>query len=178
MRPIRWIAAVALLLPISVGIAIFPKTLHQAVASNNAIAVRILLFLDQDVNHPDPSGKTPIFFADSRSMAALLIAAGAQPNVQAFSGATPLHQAAREGNLEVVEFLIEAGVEIDARFWHGWTPLHFAAWGDHEAIARSLLAAGAPINVRDGYGLTPLGVARNQNHLQLAQLLQEQGGIE
>ena len=44
---------------------------------------------------------------------------------------TPLHAAAKNGNLEGVTVLLREGVRIDARNDLGKTPLHFAAETGH-----------------------------------------------
>ena len=41
-------------------------------------------------------------------------------------GPTPLHQAVREGNLEVAGFLLSRGADVNARDPDGQTPLHYA----------------------------------------------------
>jgi ankyrin repeat protein len=72
-------------------------------------------------------------------------------------GGTPLHYAAKHGEIEAVEFLIKAGADIEARDFYGLTPLQHSIT---EAISPEtlelLIWAGADVNTRDVEGETPL----------------------
>jgi ankyrin repeat protein len=70
-------------------------------------------------------------------------------------GWTPLHWAADEGYVDVVELLITAGADVNARDNDGWTPLHVAAYKGHAAVAEVLLAVGADPNKHNAGGWTP-----------------------
>jgi len=74
-------------------------------------------------------------FVEDHSMAEMLIEAGA--NVNAMSRApfqiTPLHGAARRGNVRVVETLLLNGADITARDYNGKTPRDLAT--DEDVIA-------------------------------------------
>jgi ankyrin repeat protein len=79
-------------------------------------------------------------------------------------GRTALHQAAEEGNWELVKILIDRNADIDARDSCGRTPLHCAGgwlWDDSEAliVIETLLDAGADITARDDTGGTALHCA-------------------
>lgn len=84
----------------------------------------------------DPWGRTPLSLAaDDESAAAYdmvraLLQYGANPNGRDGDGLTPLHYAARSGNLAVVEMLVNRGAKIDAVIEDGEgedvTPLHLA----------------------------------------------------
>lgn len=45
-------------------------------------------------------------------------------------GATPLHQAAASGNVEIAQFLIESGADVNAMDMRGVTPLTMAMDAD------------------------------------------------
>jgi len=54
-------------------------------------------------------------------------------------GFTPLHLAAKYGNLKVSRLLITRGAAVDAEGKNGVTPLHVAAHYDHQNVALLLL---------------------------------------
>ena len=87
----------------------------------------------------------------------------------------PLHDASREGNVELVEILIAGGADVNAR--DGWgMPLHYASWNDHAEVVNLLLAGGADVNAKDSEGRTPLGLATEEKNIAVAKLLLAAGG--
>ncbi|MFE5474839.1 ankyrin repeat domain-containing protein [Nocardia sp. NPDC056541] len=67
-------------------------------------------------------------------------------------GRTPLHYAARDGDLEAINRLLDAE-DVNAADHHGWTPLHFAAQDGHPAAIERLLDAGADIDALTEKGM-------------------------
>jgi len=87
-------------------------------------------------------------------------------------GYTPLHRAAYEGHVEILQMLVSRGGDIHARTVDGWTPLHSAArWSQTEA-ASYLLSVGAQVNAVTAGGLTALHLAAsNAENPHILQLL-------
>ena len=73
----------------------------------------------------------------------------------------PIHNAARNGNLNRVKALLNQGVPVNSRNAHGqgWTPLHFAASSGNLSVVQELLRRGAHVNPRTRSGMTPLYLA-------------------
>ena len=57
-----------------------------------------------------------------------------------------IHQAARNGDIEVVKQHLAADVDVNAKDKSGWTPLHWAVEYGHAEIAEFLIANDAGVN--------------------------------
>jgi ankyrin len=93
---------------------------------------------------------------------------GADPNVKAMYGDTPLHMAIisdRTENGRVVARMLRMGANVDARSNFGETPLHRAAYHGLTQRAGLLLKGKADVNARNLRGETPLFFAvRPESH--------------
>ncbi|OZC04403.1 ankyrin repeat domain-containing protein [Rubricoccus marinus] len=132
--------------------------LHFAVTNGSPEAVRILLDAGANPDLPDALGYTPLLNAVSgRSMdsgvaieiAQLLLASGADVNRASndFNSYawTPLMEAARNGEAEIVRFLLAVdGVDLGARSTEDVTALGVARGEGHAEVIALLEAAGAP----------------------------------
>jgi ankyrin repeat protein len=134
-----------------------------------------LLERGADVNHRHPSaGETPLHVALSRAnraaqerVVAVLLSAGADPNVAALPGAetgcfmrdcrskaeTPLHRAAAFASEVTIRALLSSGARPDTKDMHGDTPLTWASWHLRPAsILRMLCYDGFTINPDADWG--------------------------
>jgi len=90
-------------------------------------------------------------------------------------GGTPLHVAAQNGQLEIVQKLAENGANVNQASNSGITPLHVAAQNEHLAVVQFLAEHGADVNKAKNYGTSPLCVAALNGHLAVVQFLAEFG---
>ena len=67
-----------------------------------------------------------------------------------------MHEAARNGDIEVVKQHLAADVDVNAKDDRGWTPLFSAALEGHKEIAELLIDKGADVDAKDIAGYTPL----------------------
>ena len=91
--------------------------------------------------------------------------------------AGPIHDAAREGDLQEVQRLINEGVNIDSKTKYEETALHIASdKGDIEMV-KFLIAEGADVDARDFLKRTPLEltVTSSKGSLKIAKLLIKKG---
>lgn len=95
-------------------------------------------------------------------------------DVRPNQGETPLHHAARTGNVEIAKLLVSRGAKLNGAAHGGFVPLHVAAGLNRRAMADYLLQAGADPNAQDEIG-TPLHAATIQGHAQIVKLLLEKG---
>lgn len=103
---------------------------------------------------------------DDARLATRLVAQGHGVDERDGAGLTPLHVAAREGSVGMVEWLLCRGADPQAQAPNGSNPLHYAALpGGYPAIV-PLLRAGLPVDSRDLTGSTPLHVAATTDALE------------
>ena len=87
-------------------------------------------------------------------------------------GSTPLHQAARNADVDQVKTqLAQACVDVNLVNRYGFTPLHYAARVGSPEIARLLLQAGAKLDADMGDQVTPLHEAAGKGKIAVVQLL-------
>jgi ankyrin repeat protein len=106
----------------------------------------------------------------------------AKPDERDSIGMTPLHRAARDGNIEKLRELLEqGGADVNAQVrskeerspeW-GSTPLHYAVRDGHIDVVRLLIEKGADVNAANDRGVTPLH--RAIYNVQIAKLLLDAG---
>ena len=86
-----------------------------------------------------------------------------------------IHQAVKDGNIEVVKQHIAAGTDMNAKDVKGKTPLHLAAGRGHKEIVELLIAKDADVNARTAFFITceetPLHLAAWDGHKEIAELL-------
>lgn len=76
-------------------------------------------------------------------------------------GATPLHIAAANGYVSVVEFLLDQHVSTDVCDNDQWQPIHAAACWGHPDVLEMLVQAGADLNARTKNGETPYDICED-----------------
>lgn len=138
--------------------------LHAACCASHPAyseVARILIEAGADLEARNSDGETPLFLlvksveagvaSQSEGVLRALLAAGAKVNVTGpHHDWTPLHEAARRGNLRFVEILLEFGANPALKSNRNSTPRDAALAGDHEDVARVLCVAETkgPPNVK------------------------------
>jgi len=185
--------------------------LHVAVAAGRSEVAGMLLEHGADVNRRDDLGRSPLHIASCRpyndpsgvapGIVRLLLDHGSNPNARTKRGLiftvngrlvfdnikwTPLHFAAFEGRVEVVQLLLDYGADVNRSDRDHWTALHLAALGGHLQVVNTLLACGANPHARNKNGETPFNVSEGYDpdddfepmphHPQIRQLLSEHTG--
>ncbi|MCB0369861.1 MAG: ankyrin repeat domain-containing protein [Bdellovibrionales bacterium] len=103
---------------------------------------------------------------------------------------TPLHKAARDGNLPLVKALIHYHASRYARTRLGWTPLYCAVLGNHFEVCEYLIKSqhknwkkrlrkklsGSLVHIPALDGETPRGLAERRGYKSIADLLELHNG--
>lgn len=138
----------------------------------------------------DLSLKGSNFKRDALSMAAseghldvmqLLLDKGANMNTTSITSSTndegyPLHEAAEEGNINIVNFLVQSGVKPNLEDDEGRTPLSYAAEEGHKRIVEYLLQNGANPNDFDNDHRSAMSYAAEEGFPTIIKLLYQYGG--
>lgn len=123
----------------------------------------------------DDHGNTPLHTAARYSRiesAEMLLKAGADPNITAENGFTPLHEAAENGWDSIVSLLVQNDdCILDVKDVHGNTPLMRAAYYNYTDIVKILVNAGADLNIQNNSGQTALIISLWEGSESTAELL-------
>jgi ankyrin repeat protein len=176
--------------------------LYDAVDYQKLEVARLLLDRGADVRATMTSGDTALDAAVAKGykeMAELLLAHGAAINGEG-TDRTPIHEAMKTGQEDMVGFLtakgadiptvhaaayfgrvdqvkelLASGVDINARDKTRFTPLHCAACGNRTDMAEYLIGKGADVNASDRQDSTPLHYAIDAGLREMTELLLAKG---
>ena len=103
---------------------------------------------------------------------------GSSIEPRSVAGDTPLHLAALNHDLEMIQVLLEYSADVNCSNKFGSTPLEYASQNGHRnaaRVARLLIERGADPNTRGYGGYTPLHEASVYGRIEIARLLIEHG---
>jgi uncharacterized protein len=118
-----------------------------------------------------PQDESPLMMAALKGeleMARKLIGRDADVNK---TGWTPLHYAATNGHVAIIELLLEHDAYIDAESPNGTTPLMMAAHYGSAAAVKVLLEAGADPALKNQLGLTAIDFANRAGRQEAAGMI-------
>ncbi|MBX3708206.1 MAG: ankyrin repeat domain-containing protein [Gammaproteobacteria bacterium] len=158
------------------------QLLWIAAFQKNSSMVKLLIKHGAPLNKIQScNGSTPLLatiYNSDYDTAKVLIDAHCNVNVpHVFSGFSPLHLAALNGQYRIVKELIKAGAMIDSLDHEGETPLFSAIAGKSIRVITLLLSSGANINHITPIGRTALSKA-HQFYPEGSQIFREEGKIK
>ena len=101
----------------------------------------------------------------------LFLLIGCQPTAPTES----IHEAAKSGNLDLVQRHIKAGTPINKKDNTGWTPLHWAAMRGHASVVEALVVGGADVRITGLMNKTALNLAVENQRPEVVRILQAAG---
>ena len=166
--------------------------LNDAIYKNDIQKVKQLIVSGANVNRQDKYGNTPLYnvqdcrgnlllftagtdvrlqmHAANQKITPLLLAAGANVNLQNNCEEIALHVAAKYSAVETIILLLAHSADVNKSTKSGNTALHLAARFNTAAI-QALLCAGAEIDKQDCFGDTPLHYASHYKKTEAVQFL-------
>ena len=145
--------------------------------SSSGEFIETLIDLGADVNAQTTYDKlTPLIFSTdwNNFMAVyLLLDHGADANIAAADGRTPLHKAVMKGNQNLVKLFLEKNALVNTQNADGDSPLHTAVSNGFFDITKLLIKKGSNVNLLNKEGRTPLFLGVKNKHEQLIKLLIE-----
>jgi len=128
--------------------------IHNAAGAGDVETVKFLLDVGADPRAEDGGGHTPLYSAANEcrtggaEIVRILVDAGADVNASGgVQRCTPLHMAARRGNVSIARALLDCGANIAAQDRHGDTPLRRALNCKKPEVAELLAARGASLQI-------------------------------
>ncbi|KAK3773373.1 hypothetical protein RRG08_023251 [Elysia crispata] len=153
-----------------------------AATYGNTEAVELLLQKGADFSVQDKHDKTAIFLAAEENKIEVLKKLLSKPRVKQLINESdcydnsPLHIAAKQGYLEILQCLLENGADLDDKNEEEETPLHLAAKHGRTNIVRELIKTDTTIvNDEDEDSNTALHLAAQCGHHKVVKLLLDLG---
>lgn len=131
-----------------------------------------------NVNVRDGLGETALFAAvchDHLEAAALLLEAGADPNIECSVSWAALHAVSRSGNEAMAALLLKWKANTEVRDSKGWVPLHVSSLYGTNGVATILLDGKADPNARANDNRIPLHTAVDYGHVEVIRNLVRHG---
>ena len=156
----------------------YQQTPLEIAASEGEInVVAYLLQRGADPNVQNIELATPLHYASANDVVEALLEKGAIIDANDKYQQTPLHNAARDGRIDVLAYLLQRGANPNAQNVDGWTPLCIAAEVDQVGAITTLLEQSADVNInaQTSIGFTPLGIAISKDNTEIARLLIDRG---
>eukprot|EP01122_Echinamoeba_exundans_P014863 TRINITY_DN6832_c0_g1_i1.p1 TRINITY_DN6832_c0_g1~~TRINITY_DN6832_c0_g1_i1.p1 ORF type:complete len:1146 (-),score=120.68 TRINITY_DN6832_c0_g1_i1:215-3652(-) len=150
-----------------------------AASLGNAALVKLLIEAGADINAKTRSENEGVVHraCSSGSIETLRYLQTVVDFKTLYTGATPVHFAAFNGQLAVVKFLIEeCGAPVDTKIEAtGSTPLQWSVKRGDGSVTRYLISKGADVEIQDSVGRTAIFHAASSGTIEALKVLVEEG---
>lgn len=147
--------------------------LHFACLTGQSQIVEMLFDNGADINIQEyRGGMTPLLCACHAGFASLamrLVEIGADISMTSYDGRTPLHYAAINGSVELIDFLLSLRFDINHPSLEDITPVLDACSCGNVAVVQHLVVRGAVMNVVTKTGRNALHMACASNSIEMVQ---------
>ena len=107
---------------------------------------------------------------------ARFVVGGKTLNVNRFGTTQDIHEAAENGNHQLVADLAENGADLNLKGKNGWAPAHRAAGGGYDKVMQVLADYGADLNIGiSDSGATPALISAEVGTYKVMQILADEG---
>lgn len=135
--------------------------------------VSTVAFLSAEEKSFPPQAILTAAYKGDVEMVREILATNPDMEVRDSLGATALHDAMFQKNMEVIQLLLDYGFDVNAVSpVNGFTPLHHAVRVNNVDAAKMLLAFNADKTIKDAKGLTPLEKAKKEGKREMVLLLE------
>lgn len=160
----------------SIGTEIFLKYPHDK---------ELQVEVARRVKKPNSRGNIILLLAatyyENERAVRILLSKRTYPSTSYPDGETPLHIAAKAGNLNIMRDLIKKGADIDRLDNDGLAPISVAAREGNEDAVRFLAGKGAEVNpeyfAEDEWAMSPLYLAAINGHAKIVRMLVDRGAV-
>ncbi|NBW56874.1 ankyrin repeat domain-containing protein [bacterium] len=152
--------------------------LHFAALSNNvAIANLLLKKAPALLNLSDLYGKTPLHVTIAYEHLSffnfLVIEQGCNIEISSNDGNTPLLEAARFDQIEMIKILLTKGADIHKKNILGESIAHMAAYDSNKELFELIIEYHGNIEAQNNFFVSPIHIACSYGHLEIVELLIE-----
>ena len=146
------------------------KPIWDAASDGDIEAIEAHIAAETDLNEQNETGYTPLHYGVMKTrpgVVALLLEAGADPDVVNNQAKTPLDLAISGSKDEIIDLLLEAGAAVEPPV----DGIHVLAWNNEVIGVKLHIYAGTDIDQADEFGNIPLLLAVEKGHIGVLELL-------
>jgi ankyrin repeat protein len=146
------------------------KSIWEAASDGDLEAIEAHIAAETDLNEQNETGYTPLHYGVMKTrpgVLALLLEAGADPDVVNNQAKTPLDLAISGSKDEIIDLLLEAGAAVEPPV----DGIHVLAWNNEVIGVKLHIYAGTDIDQSDEFGNIPLLLAVEKGHIGVLELL-------